>query len=411
FLAFSKNAEMVGRDFTRSFMRRQNRLSLRTPRKTSIARTMGLNRTKLGQYFNNLELSYANINLLLAGTETQTVPNKLPKHIALTEEKEVAKSISAEQGQTNGPKGCDVGVTDKGYMTVPTFIKRLAHCKKSVKPSQGRLILLILDSHASHTNLEVINYAKSCHIHMLSLPPHSSQKTQPSGSIFSKPFKTFYDWTACNKGPANVKDAVEEICQNEQNPQEGAITEETKDTIPAEEGMDMNFTPGPSSLSGKTSHTAPCVIVPFPKLKRTVERSEAKCRPKKKWSKTLFQCAKSELGKKKLSRNGNFDSSESDCGSLLLIHNTSAKLSLISSEDEDLAASEEVKVDDFAFVEVYGVAKGNSFRRYMVKILFTDKERYSVRFSKRTPKTLKFSETEEQAYINWRYNEIVNSSF
>ncbi|KAF2880588.1 hypothetical protein ILUMI_25585 [Ignelater luminosus] len=79
---------------------------------------------------------------------------------------------------------------------------------------------------------------------MLSLPPRSSQKTQPLDRIFLKQFKNFYDegadnWTACHPGPTlQLRDAVAEICQNEE-PQEGAVTEKTKN--------------GPSSLSGTTS--------------------------------------------------------------------------------------------------------------------------------------------------------------
>ncbi|KAJ8964704.1 hypothetical protein NQ314_004696 [Rhamnusium bicolor] len=51
---FKPGNQLAGRDFTRGFMRR-NRLSLRTPRKTSIARTMGFNRIQLAQYFDNLK--------------------------------------------------------------------------------------------------------------------------------------------------------------------------------------------------------------------------------------------------------------------------------------------------------------------------------------------------------------------
>lgn len=50
---FSVESQLAGRDFTREFMKR-NRLSLRIPRKTSVARAMGFNRVQLSQYFDNL---------------------------------------------------------------------------------------------------------------------------------------------------------------------------------------------------------------------------------------------------------------------------------------------------------------------------------------------------------------------
>lgn len=45
----NKESKLAGRDFTRSFMKR-HRLSLRTPRKISVARTMGFNRVQLENY-------------------------------------------------------------------------------------------------------------------------------------------------------------------------------------------------------------------------------------------------------------------------------------------------------------------------------------------------------------------------
>lgn len=46
---FCKQSKMAGRDYTRSFMKR-HRLSLRTPRKISVARTMGFNKIQLENY-------------------------------------------------------------------------------------------------------------------------------------------------------------------------------------------------------------------------------------------------------------------------------------------------------------------------------------------------------------------------
>ncbi|KAF2896884.1 hypothetical protein ILUMI_09294 [Ignelater luminosus] len=285
---------------------------------------------------------------------------------------------------------------------------------------------------------------------MLSLPPHSTQKTQHLDRTFFKPFKTFYDeaaddWTACHPGQTlsiyhvaeiaakafqtqqlwknqltvfvllaslhyttinlqtmtfylrkllirifidsddvaltvlnndethlgnevtpKVRDAVAEICQSKEEPQESAVTEETKDTIPVEGGMNMSSTPGPSSLSGTISHTSPYNIISLPKLKvrrkRSAGTAEAKRRPKESEQDFVSIC-KTTLGKRKWPRKENFDG----------------------------------QFNAFALAKAYGVAKGNSFRRYVAKILFTDKEGYRIRCSKRTPKIL----TRRQILATW----------
>lgn len=226
---FSAKAQLAGRDFTRAFMKR-NKLSLRVPRKTSVARTMGFNKVQLSQYFGNLETVMKKYNFTpsqifnMDETGVQTVPNILPKHVAPTGKKEVAKAVAAEQGQTvtavcavspvgyfvppffiyarkrenrllikGGPLGCDMAVTDKGYMNTPTFIKWLKHFQKYAKPSESNPILLILDNHVSHTSLEAVTVAKSNHIHLLTLPPHSSHRTQPLDRCIFRPLKAYYD--------------------------------------------------------------------------------------------------------------------------------------------------------------------------------------------------------------------------
>ncbi|XP_030762953.1 uncharacterized protein LOC115887627 [Sitophilus oryzae] len=157
-------------------------------------------------------------------TGVQTVPNILPKHVAPKGKKEVAKAVAAEQGQTvsavcavspigyfvppffiyarkredrllikGDPLGCEMAVTDKRYKNTPTFIKWLNHFKKYAKPSDSNPILLILDNHVSHTSREAVTFAKSNNIHLLTLPPHSSHKTQPLDRCIFRPLKAYYD--------------------------------------------------------------------------------------------------------------------------------------------------------------------------------------------------------------------------
>lgn len=100
---FNKDKMAAGKDFAIAFMRR-HRLSLRIPRKTSVARTMGFNRVQIGHYFENLKEAYEKYGFTperiynIDETGVQTVPGKLSKIVSDIGQKEVSKNVSAEQG-------------------------------------------------------------------------------------------------------------------------------------------------------------------------------------------------------------------------------------------------------------------------------------------------------------------------
>jgi len=238
---FPKDNAMAGKDFTMNFMRRHG-LSLRTARKTSVARTMGFNKHQLGVYFENLKEVIEKYGFLASEiynmdeTGVQTVPSKIPKIVSDVKQKDVGKCVSSEQGQTvsvaccvnaaggyippffifkrkrpsplllkNGPTGSKMAVSDKGYMNSLTFLKWLDHFVEFSKPTPEKPVLLILDNHSSHVSYEAVAHAKLKNIVMLSLPPHSSHKTQPLDKVFFKPLKGNYDqvadsWMSRNPG-------------------------------------------------------------------------------------------------------------------------------------------------------------------------------------------------------------------
>lgn len=121
---FNDTTKLAGRDWTRSFMKR-NKLSLRAPRKTSIARLMGFNRQQLAVFFENLRVLMEKFKFPpqriynMDETGLQTVPNKLPKHIAPTGKREVAKAVAAEQGKT---VSMAAAVNPVGHYVPPFFI-------------------------------------------------------------------------------------------------------------------------------------------------------------------------------------------------------------------------------------------------------------------------------------------------
>lgn len=89
------------------------------------------------------------------------------------------------------PESCYV-CNRRGWSTIETFSKWFDHFKFA-KPSATTPILLILDGHSTHTkNLEVLEKAKMNHVRIVSIPPHTSHRTQPLDISFMGPLKTNY---------------------------------------------------------------------------------------------------------------------------------------------------------------------------------------------------------------------------
>nr|CAH7733086.1 unnamed protein product [Callosobruchus chinensis] len=90
-------------------------------------------------------------------------------------------------------------------MNTPTFLKYLDHFKKHTNPTEQNPVLVLLDNHVSRINLHAVTFAKDNYIHLLSLPPQSTQKTQPLDRVFFRPLKAYYEsvadsWTTSNPG-------------------------------------------------------------------------------------------------------------------------------------------------------------------------------------------------------------------
>lgn len=239
--SFSKEKQMAGKDWAYSFLKR-HKLSLRTPSKTSVARAMAFNKVQVDLYFTNLKALFQRhqfsssriFNMDESGLST--VPNKTPKIVSIKGQKVVGKISSAERGQTitivccmsaagwyvppaiifprkrrkaelidGAPPGSILFTSDSGYINTDLFLEWLTHFQTHVKSSETDPTLLILDNHSSHTSLQAILFAREHHIHILSLPPHSSHKTQPLDRCFFKPLKDFYsqaceNWLLNNPG-------------------------------------------------------------------------------------------------------------------------------------------------------------------------------------------------------------------
>lgn len=238
---FNKNKKKAGESWLQGFCLRQN-IVLRQPEKCSMGRIMGFNRVQVSRFYNNLQelyeqKKYAPSNIYnMDETGLSTVPNKLPKVLTSKGKKLVGKVTSADRGQLitavccvsvtgtyippglifarkrmkeelfqNAPPDTLGMISDTGFINSELFLLWLKHFKKFSKPSAENRVLLILDNHSSHRDLQTIEYCRANYIDLLSIPPHSSHKMQPLDIGFFAPLKTAFSnfsdhWMISNPG-------------------------------------------------------------------------------------------------------------------------------------------------------------------------------------------------------------------
>ncbi|XP_031344824.1 uncharacterized protein LOC116171893 [Photinus pyralis] len=235
---FNKITKMAGPSWIKGFCHRHN-ISLRQPEKCTMGRIMGFNKVQVNRFYENLKILYEKRKYIASSvynmdeTGLSTVPNKLPKVLSSKGKKLVGKVASADRGQLvtavccmsatgtyippamifprkrmkeelflNAPTGTYKMVSESGFINTELFCQWLVHFKNCTKPSAENPILLILDNHSSHRDLQAIQYCRENHIDLLSLPPHASHKMQPLDVGFFGPLKNSYS-RECDKWMTN----------------------------------------------------------------------------------------------------------------------------------------------------------------------------------------------------------------
>ena len=223
---FSRVKCSAGKDWSQGFLRRHPELSLRSPEPTSIMRATGFNRVQVQKFYGLLRTvmeehafqPHRIYNMDETGISSVQKPGKI---LACKGAKQVGKLTSAERGQNvtvvcsmsaagtyippafifprkkmsevllNGAPHGSVGyAVDNGWMDCLTFMKWLKHFQMHTSASNDNKVLLILDNHASHRSLEVVDYARDNGIVLLSLPPHTSHKMHTVKHVTSGWFHT-----------------------------------------------------------------------------------------------------------------------------------------------------------------------------------------------------------------------------
>ncbi|KAG8264800.1 hypothetical protein J6590_108315 [Homalodisca vitripennis] len=100
--------------------------------------------------------------------------------------------------ERGGPAGSVYTCSHNGWSNENIFLDWLKHFNKIAKPSQEDPVLLILDNHGSHVSLPSYEFCRQNHIHMLSIPPHTSHRLQPLDVSFYGPLKNVFN-RECDK--------------------------------------------------------------------------------------------------------------------------------------------------------------------------------------------------------------------
>ncbi|XP_065124996.1 uncharacterized protein [Paramisgurnus dabryanus] len=233
--------KMAGPDWFSSFMKRNPRLSVRSPQATSLSRATSFNRANVELFFNRLrevidKNGFDGSDIWNVDETSVTTVQAPSRVVARRGVKQVGAMTSGERGTLvsvayavqalgntippffvfprknfkdhfvqSGPLGSAGSANSSGWMQEEDFLSFLVHFVKHTKVSPERKVLLLLDNHSSHISVRAVDFCKGQGIVLLTFPPHCSHKLQPLDRSVFGPFKRMVnsasdDWMRGNPG-------------------------------------------------------------------------------------------------------------------------------------------------------------------------------------------------------------------
>ena len=240
---FNKETKKAGWAWLSGFRRRYPRLSLRSPENTSAARARGFNPQNVKSFFDLYKdvmekENYPPHRIFNVDEKgVSTVPNHVPKIIAMKGRKQVGTIASGEKGQTTttiicgnalgnfvpplfifprvkpnhdlmrgAPQGSIQQNFKTGWIQKEIFITWLKHFISFTGSTKENPSLLILDGHSTHTkSIQLIDIARDSGVTIICLPPHTTHRMQPLDVTVMKPLsvglaKASRTWLSNNVG-------------------------------------------------------------------------------------------------------------------------------------------------------------------------------------------------------------------
>ncbi|CAG5051853.1 unnamed protein product [Parnassius apollo] len=221
---FNKSKRCAGWNWWVSFKGRYG-LSLRIPENLSSGRAICSNPTILADFYEKLEATLVNHNLLDCPDRIWNCDetglmyvNKPTKSVTKIGKKYVYNRTYAEKGTTTTVLACInaaghfipplvifkgvrnipglsngslpnslTRLSPKGWINADLFYEWLKFFDRNIPPT--RPVMLIMDSHASHIAPKILDYAKSHQIILFTMPAHTSHILQPLDVGVFRPLK------------------------------------------------------------------------------------------------------------------------------------------------------------------------------------------------------------------------------
>lgn len=252
---FNKETQMAGKKWFYAFKSRHGQLALREPQATSLLRVKGFNKENVYVFFDILEKlvddNKVDATRIFNVDESglSTVQNKCQKILGQKGKKQIGTVSSGERGvnttvvccasasgnyvppmlifkrmrmsqdlKAGAPPGGLVEISESGYMTSELFVKWLVHFVDTVKPTQEKKVILLLDGHTTHSkNLEAVEYARNHGVIMFQLPGHTTHRVQPLDRSFFRPLKCYFNqaiekWLRTNPGMCVTQYQIAGLC-------------------------------------------------------------------------------------------------------------------------------------------------------------------------------------------------------